>query len=185
MGLPRKRVPGELVAGLTGRYRAHGDPREVSCVIACSFGYRRSPVGTEPGVVNDYLARSAIGLFPGKPVLAQVEVAECINRLPGGPERCIPVGQVPDDADRYVSTSRVLRQCRGIMAERGWSTAAIVAHPYHLPRVDVTAGRLGIDTVAPAGLAPLWDRASAQVWTRSPGLWQVRELFVGLALIFS
>lgn len=175
----------QVLDALTGHYQSHGDPRKTSCVIVCSFGYREAGNGVEPGIINEYLAEFALSLKPSKPILAQFEVAKAIERASTEPGSCISVGGPQQRAAKYISTHDVLEQCLEIMQKNAWSSATMVAHPFHLPRVDLTARRLGIETAVPPGLKPLWDRASAQAWTRGPTLWKGRELLVSLHLAIS
>jgi hypothetical protein len=185
MAYLERRALSQVLDSLTGHYRSHGEPRKTSCVIVCSFGYRESGDEVEPGIINEYLAEFALSLDLGKPILAQSEVAKAVDRISKEPGRSIPIGGPQEHSVRYISTCDVLEQCLEIMQKNGWSAATIVAHPFHLPRVDLTARRLGIETAVPPGLKPLWDRASAQAWTRGPTLWRGRELLVSLHLAIS
>ena len=68
---------------------------------------------------------------------------------------------------QYLDTFEVAAQAQELMLKYGWSKPAIVAHPYHMPRVDAICLGLGMDTIAPAGLEVVrFDAKSAQPWTR-------------------
>lgn len=168
---------------LTGKYRAHGDLEAASCVIVCSFGHRISPDGKIiPGLANEYLANAVEMRFPDKPVIAQYEIGLAMSEFVSGRDADYVVGY-PDDPrgkHEYVDTRSVLEKSASIMREKGWRTAVVVGHPYHLPRIDSVAEALNIYTVSPVGIDPVWDLESSQPWTRSPVRWRRREIVATL-----
>lgn len=63
------------------------------------------------------------------------------------------------------------------MEGRGWKTAALIAHPHHLPRAQAVFEARGIETATLPDVRTIWDCKSSQPWTRGPFRWAIRELF--------
>ena len=141
-----------------------------------SFGYRLTRGGVrEPGACNDYLATLALAVSNGRPVVAQIEIDQAIRSLRGGVGADYVIRSARDP-DRYLDTHDFAVQVRSIMDHCGWTTAALVAHPHHLPRVQAVFASLRIETATPGGVRAIWNRRSSQWWTRGPLVWTIREL---------
>lgn len=168
----------ELMArSASGRYHISGNTNTVQCVIALDFGYRLIRTGIrEPGPCNEYLASLALITGGDRPVIAQVEIDRAIRsiRPESGADHLIDSAR---DRERYLDTHEFAVQAHSIMSGHGWKTAALIAHPHHLPRAQAVFASRGIETVTPAGVRPIWDCKSCQPWTRGPLHWATRELF--------
>ncbi len=165
-----------MARAATGRYCASGDTGAAQCIVALDFGHRLVQGGArEPGTCNEYLASLALTTSNGRPIIAQVEInqAICFLRSSMGADHIIGS---PRHHGRYFDTHELAVQVHSIMAGHGWTTAALIAHPHHLPRTQAVFASRGIETTTPAGVRSIWDLKSNQLWTRSPLLWASREL---------
>ena len=159
-----------------GRYHIASDITSAHCLIVLSFGYRRAPTGLrEPGPCNEYLSNNALVTSHDRPIVAQVEIDQAIRSLREGLGADYVIRSARDP-QRYLDTHECGVQVRSIMDDRGWKTAVLIAHPYHLPRAQAVFAALDIETATPAGVRAIWDRRSGQVWTRCRPAWAVREL---------
>jgi hypothetical protein len=166
-----------MARAVSGRYRISGKTDAAQCVVALAFGYRAVRAGVrEPGPCNEYLASLALTTSNGRPVVAQVEIDQAIRSLRPNMGADHAIGSARDPK-RYLDTRELAVQVHSIMNDYDWKTAALIAHPHHLPRAQAVFASLGIDTATPAGVRPIWDRESSQSWTRSPLRWAIRELF--------
>lgn len=164
------------IRSVGGHYDIAPDINSAHCVVALSFGYRLTRAGVrEPGPCNEYLATVALATSAGRLIVAQAEVDEAIRslRVGVGADYVIRSARNPD---RYLDTHEFAVQARTIMGGYGWTTAALIAHPHHLPRAQAVFASLGIKTATPNGVRVIWDRRSTQLWTRSPLVWAIREL---------
>lgn len=165
----------------TGNYTVHGNISAADCVIGQSFGYRKTPEGAVlPGDANYALARFAIKHFGTLPHILQHEIDDARRELAGqAAEFRIETHRqhklLHRDQPKYLDTREVAGQAVAIMRANGWENAVLLGHPYHMPRIDATVRALGVRTVAPEGLEPVWDEASAQKQTTGPGAWNARE----------
>jgi uncharacterized SAM-binding protein YcdF (DUF218 family) len=164
-----------LRQAMSGHYRITGDITTVDCVVALAFGYRLIRTGArEPGPCNEHLASLTLAINSGQPIIAQTEIDQAIRSLrPGvGADHVIRSARNPK---RYLDTRECAVQAHTIMSDHGWRTAALIAHPHHLPRAQAVLAALGIETATPCGLRAVWDRTSSQRWTRGPVPWAIRE----------
>ena len=69
------------------------------------------------------------------------------------------------------------------MEQNKWHTAVLVAHASHIGRVKKQAAKLGISYSVADNLPDAWDAHSKQWWTRSKGLWILREALARLYLV--
>ena len=166
-----------VAAALSGRYEIHGDPSSAKCVIALSFGYRRSESGQiTPGMANEYLAQFLEANFRDKVIIAQFEIDDALK---AGHDFAAEYRIEAPGRNGYLDTHEVAVQAWKIMADNGLGDAAIVlAHSHHLPRADRVLRAVGIETATPGGVHAIWDRESAQSWTTGSVRWAVRELLV-------
>jgi uncharacterized SAM-binding protein YcdF (DUF218 family) len=162
---------------VTGRYRIVGNTSSAQCVVALDFGYRLVRAGVrEPGPCNEYLASLALTTSNGRPIIAQVEIDHAIHSLRPSMGADHVIGSTRD-RERYLDTREFAVQVHSIMGDYGWKTAALIAHPHHLPRAQAVFTSRGIETATSTGVRSVWDSKSSQPWTRSPLRWAIRELF--------
>lgn len=165
-----------MARAVGGRYRVGGNTGTAQCVVALTFGYRVLWAGVrEPGPCNEYLASLALATSNGRPIVAQVEIDQAIRSLRPSMGADHVIGSTRDG--QYLDTREFAVQVHSIMDDYGWKTAALIAHPHHLPRAQAVFASRGIETTTSAGVRSIWDRRSSQPWTRSPLRWAIRELF--------
>lgn len=168
------------------------------CLIMLAFGQAYQPVGLGagletsrliPGEPNETIARALV--YAGRdfgygddlpPILAQWEFAETRVFATGG-WRHPKIGAVLGLPDEYRNTREIIMEAKTMMDKRGWKTALIVAHPWHLARCQWTAQKLGIVVVHDLNLAndlndtldPIWNSRvqvpENQTQTTSLGAW--------------
>jgi len=166
-----------LPALLTGDYERHGDPAASECVVAFAFGRRDGPRGMRPGWSNDDLARFIVERLVDLPLIAQAEIAAVLPATRTW--RSIDRHREPD---KYLDTVEFAAQARMVMDREGWTTAIVVAHPFHLPYADAMLAAQKVSTVALDGLQDVrFDRRSSQAWTRSRAAWRAEVVRQGLA----
>jgi hypothetical protein len=181
MAPPTTRRLGRLLCqAWSGRYEPHDDPVRADCLVAFSFGVVKDKTTPRPrpGRANEQLARLAFEQFPALPKILQIEVADAYRLLDplGRVAVCQAVG-----ADPYgrLTTLEVAEQAARFMVQNGWTTPLLLAHPYHLPRVEVVWARLGLPSVVPPGLERVdFVPDSSQWWTRSRTAWRLKEPLV-------
>ncbi len=167
-----------MARAVSGHYRIGGDIDTAQCVVALTFGYRLVRAGVrEPGPCNEYLAALALTTSSGRPIVGQVEIDQAIRSLQPNMGADHVIGSARN-SERYLDTREFAVQVKSIMGDYGWKTAALIAHPHHLPRAQAVFASCGIETATSAGVRSIWDRKSCQPWTRSPLRWAIRELFV-------
>ncbi len=164
------------IRSASGRYRVAENPEEMQCVVALAFGYRRAGVAREPGPCNEYLAALTLATSNGRPIIAQAEIDQAIRSCRPGVGAAQIIGPTLN-SERYFDTRECAVQAHSIMSDSGWKTAALIAHPHHLPRVQAVFASYGIETATPPDIRAIWDRESNQPWTRGPLRWAIRELF--------
>jgi hypothetical protein len=154
----------------TGNYETHGDIVDADCVIGFSFGFRKNGTRTEPGLSNQDMARLIYKLSFELPTILQFEIAD------GLPSDAKKDNVFRIEAHRklgaYLDSREVADQAKTIMKAHDWHKALIVAHPYHVPRVDALCKKLGIDTIVPPTLGVIrFDPESEQERTQSIENW--------------
>ncbi len=159
-----------------GRYQIKDKEGEADCVVGFSFGYRGKRHVT-PGLSNQDLANVALKDHAELPKIFQFEIADAYLKAGGkDADKIIRISKhrVPK---KYLDTYEVALQAKEIMERKGYRTALLLAHPYHMPRVQAVATRLGIDWVADADErgAVEFDPLSTQKWTRSLDKWRGYE----------
>lgn len=160
------------------RYCKGGNIDRAECVVALAFGYRLVRAGVrQPGPCNAYLAALALATSNGRPIIAQAEVDQAIRALRPNVGADHVIGS-PRDSEQYLDTHECAVRIHSIMSDCGWKTAALIAHPHHLPRAQAVFASFGIETATPVGVKSVWDRKSSQLWTRGLLRWAIRELFV-------
>jgi len=124
------------------------------CIIMLAFGQEVALVGLGagvctsrivPGPANEAIANVVTSPDRGKlpPVIAQWEFAETHAAKRGE----LKVLKTLGARGAYHNTREILAEAKSYMDLRGWQSAAIVAHPWHLVRCIWTAQKLGIQTV--------------------------------------
>lgn len=161
----------------TGNYEAQGELKDADCVIGFSFGYRGRGKHIEPGLSNQDLANVAIRHYDKLPKILQWEIADAY--IDQHKDHHPPIVRISKHRQRgkYLDTFEVAAQAKEAMRQRGWKKAVLLAHPYHLPRVQAVCTRLGIDWVATDDLrgAVEFDLKSTQKWTRDLEAWRGYE----------
>ena len=167
----------------TGKYKTKGKADQADCLIAFSFGYRGKRKKIQPGLSNQDLANIALKNYAKLPKIMQFEVADAYNESEG--EGAGKILRITKHSKRgmYLDTREVAVQTKKLMDEHGWKKALILAHPYHMPRVQLVCTRAGIDWVAEPDErgAVEFDPLSTQKWTRNLDNWRGYE---PLALMF-
>jgi nitroreductase len=166
-----------LEAAWTGHYHTQGSLKEADCVIGFSFGYRGKSKKITPGLSNHDLAEVALRQLPGLPKILQFEIADAFTEIGANDKAKVLRVEHHRQPGRYLDTREVAAQAQLLMRHYGWKTAALLAHPYHMPRVQLVCSRLGLDWVAIEGLrgAVEFDPASTQKWTRDLDHWRGYE----------
>lgn len=169
-------LPEIAAQAITGHYHVHGDLKEADCVIGFSFGYRgREGHDVTPGLSNQDLANFSLKYLADLPQILQFEIADAYAAAGGAGK----VARIENHrtAGKYLDTREVAVQAKAIMDQNGWKTAAILAHPNHIPRCDAVCHKLGIDTVVIDGFkgAIEFDPLSTQKWTRDIDQWRGYE----------
>lgn len=90
-------------------------------------------------------------------------------------ENSVPALQIVVDADS-ASTRANLVNARRIMAERGWTTAAVVTSDYHLTRALWIAADLGMQAVGAAAASPNRRGARLRAYGRETVSWALYAL---------
>lgn len=173
-------MPLELIEqAWTGDYKTKGELAEADCVIGWSFGYRGKGKNITPGLSNEDLANVIVRHYDGLPKILQWEIADAYIEQNKAKAHAHPIVRIKKHRKRgkYLDTREVAIQAKEAMRQRGWKTAVLLAHPYHLPRVQEVCDQLGIDWVATADLrgAVEFDPQSTQKWTRDSEAWRGYE----------
>lgn len=157
---------------ITGKYVPHGEISDGDCVIGFSFGYRLVNGRIQAGLSNEDLADFIVKLKMKIPLILQFEIADALIKLN------LTVLRISKHRQEgaYLDTGEVAKQAFGIMKKNKWKKAVLVAHPFHMPRVDAVCKKLGIVTIVPKGLEVIrFDSNSAQEWTVSEEAWSKHE----------
>ena len=110
--------------------------------------------------------------FKDKPLVLQFEIA---NELA---HKNYVIFEIKEHRNKgeYLDTNEVAQQALKIMDKQNLEKPVLVAHPFHVPRVDAVCKKLGIKTIVPSGLNSIrFDPDSEQEWTRNPKAWGIRE----------
>lgn len=173
-----KRITLSLLLGLDSGHNGYRQselpsmPKDAECVIGLSFGHRLSSDNKmQPGTSNQDLAAFIVRRYPDKPLLLQHEIAESLQSM----SSLRPALSVGPKENHYLDSRDVLIEAKEYMNRMGLASALLVAQSHHAPRVRLIAEKLGVTTIVPDGLPDTWDSLSAQWWTRSKLLWNVRE----------
>jgi hypothetical protein len=156
----------------SGDYEVHGNTSEGDCIIGFSFGYVKHDNTIEPGKSNEDLARYIKENSNEKPLILQFEISNVLQRTAS------ILYEVKEHRNKgeYLGTDEVAKQALEIMKKHEWSKAILIAHPFHMPRVDAVCKKLGITTIVPSGLDTIsFDPKSEQEWTRNKHAWGIRE----------
>ena len=169
----------------TGKYQLRGADQEADCVIGFSYGYRSKSRAISPGLSNDDLAYIAATRYQKLPKILQFEIANAYaKRKPRDAKNVIRIEDSHTAkegegvfAHASLDTREVVMRARNVMREHDWQTALLLAHPYHMPRVQAVCGHFGVDWVADGDEqgAIEFDPRSAQRWTRNRADWRLYE----------
>jgi hypothetical protein len=171
------RIPTVLVRAMTGNYKSICSASDADCVLVLSFGYRMNNGCVAPGLANEHLAAQAVRLAAGKPILAQAELHDVLIDL--GAKG--PLYRIAGSAGQYFDTRAFFVSCLPILSTHQYRIPQLIAHPFHMPRAQAAARVLDLDIRCCKGLQRIWDRGSAQTWTRSPARWIPREVYATFA----
>lgn len=166
-----------LEQAITGDYKVQGDLKDADCVIGFSFGYRGKGRHIEPGLSNQDLANVAIRHYGSLPKILQWEIGDAYLQQNKGSHPPIVRISKHRQKGKYLDTREVAVQAKEAMRQRGYKRAVLLAHPYHMPRVQAACSKVGIDWVATADLkgAVEFDPQSTQKWTRNVEAWRGYE----------
>jgi len=155
-----------------GNYEVHGEPKYAECLIGFSFGYKKLGDKILPGLSNTDLAEFISNNYSSLPKILQFEIADALTDCTGFMHRI----EKHRETGTYLNTLEVAIQAKEIMDKHQWGTALLIAHPYHMPRVDAVCQKLGIKTIVPPGLESVkFDTESEQEWTRDQAGWTQKE----------
>ncbi len=155
----------------SGNYEIHGNPIKADCLIGFSFGYLIIENIKKPGISNIELAEFIAHNFSYLPKILESIIDEAIKQ-----NNVVFEIKQHRKKGRYLNTIEVALQAKEIMDSHNWHTALIIAHPYHMPRVDAVCQKIGIRTIAPYGLENIrFDPKSKQEWTRDKESWNTKE----------
>lgn len=149
---------------LSGNYLTHGSALGSDCVVAFAFGRRKIGNAVQPGLSNQQMSSYLNRRYLNLPKIVQFEIAAALQAT------AVRIYRIEQHRQpgAYLDTREVAEQAKQIMDRHGWKKAIIIAHPYHMPRADAVCRKLGMDTVAPAGLRAIgFDPDSEQEWTRN------------------
>jgi hypothetical protein len=170
--------PFETIAeAWTGQYRVKGSIADADCVIGLSFGYRGKHRQIKPGLSNEDIAAAALAHYPHLPKIFQFEIADAYAALGARDARSVMRITKHRTAGKYLDTREVIVQAQELMRRQGYTTAALVAHPAHMPRVQAVCTAAGIDWVADDAVRSQveFDPQSTQKWTRDWDHWRGYE----------
>lgn len=158
----------------TGDYQQHGDADDADCIIGLSFGFQNKQGNIYPGISNQDMAALIASHYTAFPLLLQFEIAQA---LPADtPQRQLHEIRRHRTVGEYLDTREVLSQANDIMKSHQWQQALLIAHPYHVPRVDAICRNLGIRTIVPATLHAIrFDPNSEHPQTRNATIWEEYE----------
>lgn len=139
-----------------------------------AFGLNWEQGALVPGRSNDALAAYVLHSGISLPILAQQEI-DLSLRSTGHRGANYVIESDPSDG-AYLDTYGFLLWAQEVLNEKGYKAPLLIAHPHHLPRVQAVAAKLGIAAITRGGLRSVWDKNSAQPWTRGPARWIMREL---------
>jgi hypothetical protein len=136
------------------------------CILMQAFGQAWSYRGPSlrvivPGPANEEIANVMTLSERGtlSPVVAQWEFSETHAAKRGE----LKVQKILGSREDYRNTREILQEAKEYMDQRGWKTAVIVGHPWHLARCIWTAQKLGIQVVNDQWLVQDLN-ADANVW---------------------
>lgn len=169
---------------LTGEYPADdaGQLQEADAIIAQSFGTREAGTETPHGRVNALLAARAVELSEqySVPIIAQSEIADALKEL--GIEGVIRIdGDPSSPIGGGLDSWGVLQRAKKI-SDVEIKNPMIAAHAHHIARIALQAAHMGMDPRLPGDMPQEFAPNSEQWWTRSHGLWVLREV-AGMAAL--
>lgn len=161
----------------TGHYQTQGSIADADCVIGLSFGYRGKHLQIQPGLSNQDIAAAVLNNYPHLPKIFQFEIADAYTELGARDARSVMRISKHRVKGKYLDTREVILQAQLIMKKQGYKTAALVAHPAHMPRVEAACTAAGIAWVADDAVRNQveFDSQSTQKWTRDWDHWRGYE----------
>lgn len=158
--------------------------RKSSVIIGLSFGSKRKD--GSPGLSNRRLANITASLYGEYqlPIILQWEIADSLDFLGATLPIYRVISEHQDNEKKYLDTYEVLRQAKAICKNNGWERIILVAHQDHLPRSIKVAEKIGFIVNVPSIKCFLYDKESAQKWTRSKFRFAIREKFVKIVYSF-
>lgn len=156
--------------------------KDADAIIAQSFGTRER--GSNPGGVNIILAElaRALALKYNIPIIAQEEIYDALPE-PTGAFRISGEASATDGSglDSWALLQRAHDLIGGVAAKI-IERPIIVAQAHHIGRVAAQAAKFGMSPRLPEGMPRAFAPDSEQWWTRTRGLWILREV-PGMAVL--
>lgn len=165
---------------LSSRYPAEliGDPAQADCIIVNSFGTEKHPRS-----VNWHLAKYAISVADGRPVIADSGVSDLLNEEV---DLAVEIqGSASTALGSEIDTWKIQVAAGRYMDAHDLDVALQVSHHLHMGRTCAQASRAGVpSSIAPPAeeMPSHFDSTSKQLWTRSRSLWMIREA-IGIPLL--
>jgi hypothetical protein len=156
--------------------KPQGNPEEGQIIIAHAFGHRGE---NNPGLSNKQMAKVVYNIDQ-KYDLSMILQGEVAQALPWrSPRQQLFIIYEHRQPGKYLDTREVFLQTWEIATKKlGFEKpkAIIIAHPWHLPRLQMTAEKIGFETIIPH-IGPIaFDPDSHQWWTCNWFFWIIREL---------
>lgn len=152
----------------SGAYEPRGDVSSADVVIGHSFGIGEDG---QPGATNIALADFINERYAQLPVLAHASIAVALDVKPVK----MLEGDLTNARGKGLGTRGELLLARDYMEQEGLHSALLVGQAFHIGRVAWQACMLNMDISIPEDLPTVFDPRSQQWWTRSQGLWILRE----------
>lgn len=165
-----------ILKAAAGHYETHGDIADADVIVGHSFG-----TSTHPESPNGALARFIMRNEDGQPIVVDQTLARA---FPKSTLLDVAVGGAVSDAMGSIGGSwETIMQAKQYMDKEELRRPAMAAHAFHIGRVAMQAEKIGMkDVIIPSGLPSIFDRQSAQIWTRAAGLWVPREVLGSFVL---
>lgn len=141
-------------------------------ILGLSFGQGKN---NSPGLTNEKLAEvvKRLWLEYKLPLFLQWEIADCLLGILG--ESSDLVVREHRQKGEYLDTREVILQAWDFSQKKNIKKVIVVAHPDHMPRVLLTAEKIGFEVVPADTKDVPYDPESTQEWTTSREKFLERE----------
>jgi hypothetical protein len=165
-----------IIESALGKYETSGKVADADIIVGNSFGtsiHSESP--------NAAIARYILANEQGQPIVVDRTLA---SAFPESSQLDVVVGGAVSNAVGSVGGSwGVLEEAKIYMDKEDLHRPLMAAQAYHVGRVAMQAGKLGMENIIiPDGLPRNFDKQSEQRWTRSLELWVPREVIGSFVL---